>query len=52
MNAETFGPVRRALLTVQDSRVRRCLWCGDWNYHHAACTTCGTPELAEQRVAS
>lgn len=49
-----FGPVRRALLAVQDSRLRRCTFCGDWCYHHAACDTCGTPEPAQAdgRVAS
>lgn len=35
--------MQRRLLGCQDSKVRRCWYCGDWSYAQQDCTTCAAP---------
>lgn len=43
----------RSLLRIRDSKLRRCCWCGDWQYGQSPCTTCHTPaQPIAKQVAS
>lgn len=35
--------LQRRLLGCQDSKARRCWYCGDWSYDQQDCGTCAAP---------
>lgn len=40
---EFFGPWRRRLMQIHDSKLRRCWWCGSWAYALTDCNDCSAP---------
>jgi hypothetical protein len=38
-----FPAATRSLLQQRDNKLRRCCWCGDWQYGQNPCTACHTP---------
>jgi recombinational DNA repair protein RecR len=44
--------LQRRLLDVQDAKLRRCGWCGEWVYDRDDCRVCAAPaKQREQDVA-